>query len=129
MKDLGKRLKENFSKNRYVIVGLFVAWIAIVAFTLYSYRDTLGKQSSGNEFYDNYVELTSGTLICETVPVEEGADTVAVKMATYARKNSGNINITVTGTKSGKVYADKTINVKNVLDNTFVTVALDEELS
>ena len=129
MKDLKNRLKENFSKNRYVIIGLFVAWIAIVGFTLYSYRDTLGKQSSGNEFYDNYVELTSGTSICETVPVEEGADTVAVKMATYARKNSGNINITVTGAKSGKVYADKTINVKNVLDNTFVTVALDEELS
>ena len=126
--DLKKRIVENFNKNRYLIIGLFLAWFVVVGLTLYSNRDTLGKQSSGNEFFENYVELIDGVSISETLPVEEDADTIAIKMATYARNNSGAINITVTGKDSKTVYADETINVKSVEDNSFVRVKLNDNL-
>ena len=126
--DLKKRIAENFNKNRYLIIGLFLAWFVVVGLTLYSNRDTLGKQSSGNEFFENYVELIDGVSINETLPVEEDADTIAIKMATYARNNSGTINITVTGKDSKTVYADETINVKSVEDNSFVRIKLNDNL-
>ena len=123
-----ERIKTNFNKNRLLNSGLIIAWILVVVLTLQFNRDALGKLSSGNEFFDSYVELTKDTLIQEKAPVEEGADTVAVKMATYARRNAGTIHISVKGSDSGSVYAEKDINVRNVDDNAFVRIPLSEEL-
>lgn len=123
-----ERIKTNFNKNRLLNSGLIIVWILIVVLTLQFNRDALGKLSSGNEFYDSYVELTKDVVIQEKVPVEEGADTVAVKFATYARRNSGSFHVSVKGLDSGDVYADKDIKVGNVEDNAFVRIPLNEEL-
>ena len=123
-----ERIKTNFNKNRLLNSGLIIAWILVVVLTLQFNRDALGKLSSGNEFFDSYVELTKDTLIQEKAPVEEGADTVAVKMATYARRNAGTIHVSVKGSDTGSVYAEKDINVRNVDDNAFVRIPLSEEL-
>ena len=126
--ELKRRMNENFNRNRYLIIGLFLLWFAAVGITLYANRDTLGKQSSGNEFFENYVELIDGVSIVETLPVQEDADVVAVKMATYARNNAGTITLSVTGKDSNTVYANETIDVRSVQDNSFVRVRLKENL-
>ncbi len=125
---LKNTVKENFNKNRIAVTAMILIWIFTVVFTLYSYRNTLGKISSGNEFYDNVVEMCEGTKISEKLPVVEDSESLAIKFATYARKNKGTFNVKVSGEKSNTVYLDKDINVNYIQDNAFVTFRLSEKL-
>lgn len=126
--ELKSRIAENFRKNRIPVIILSVLWIAAVVFTLHMYHDNLGKISSGNEAYENVVELSNGISISETLPSVEDSEAVAVKFATYARKNNGSFDIEVIGADSGHVYAQKTVKVSSLQDNAFVTFGLDEKL-
>lgn len=123
-----ERVKENYKKNRIVVSVLLLLWVIAVFATLFAYKDSLGKISTGIEAYDNVVELVDGVKVEETVSVVEGSDAICIKMATYARKNSGTFNVKVIGTKSKTIYADKTINIANLQDNAFVVIALNEKL-
>ena len=125
---LKNRVKDNFYKNKIAIIAMFLLWIFTVVFTLYSYRNTLGKISSGNEAYDNVVELCEGTKLSEKLPVVEDSESLAIKFATYARKNKGTFNVKVIGDKSKNVYLDKDTNVKLIQDNAFVTFRLSDKL-
>ena len=118
----------NFKENRIPILILMLIWIITVVFTLFAYKDSLGKASSGSEFADNVVELSQGREVIETVPVFENSDVLAVKFATYARRNSGSFSVKVSGLDSDKVYADQKINVSSIQDNAFATIALSEKL-
>ena len=122
------RVKENFKKNRIPIIILLVIWILAVVFSLQSYQKTMGKKSSGNEFYDEVVELCDDLVVEEIVPVEPDSDVLAIKFATYARKNNGSFNVKVVGNKSKTVYLDQTVKANSVQDNAFVAFDLGEKL-
>jgi len=126
--DLTKRIKENFANNKLTIIALLLLWIAAVVFTLNLYKDSLGKISSGNEYYDNVVELCEGTTVKEVLPANEGSDALAIKFATYARKNRGSFIVKVTGSDTGKTYSEKVIKANSIQDNAFVTFGLSEKL-
>ena len=126
--ELKNRVIENFNKNKIPTIVLLLVWAAVVVFTLSSYKDTLGKISSGNESYDNVVELCEGTTVEETLPANEGSDAVAIKFATYARRNNGSFDVKVSGTQSGKVYTEKTVKVSSIQDNAFLTFSFSEKL-
>ena len=126
--ELKNRVIENFNKNKIPTIALLLAWIVVVFFTLFSYKDTLGKISSGNEAYDNVVELCEGTTIEERLPANEGSDAIAIKFATYARRNNGSFDVKVSGTQSGKVYTEKTVKVSTIQDNAFLTFSFSEKL-
>lgn len=125
---LKSRIKENYAKNKILVLLSFLVWFCVVVTTLFVYQDTLGKKSSGNEAFDNVVELNSNASISEVLPVQDKAESIAIKMATYARENSGNFTVTVKGYKSNNVYAEKTFNVSMLQDNAYVTVKLDTPL-
>ena len=125
---LKERVKDNFNKNKIVISVMILIWIVTVVFTLISYKDSLGKKSYGNEAFDKVVELCEGTSIKEIIPVKEESDAVVLKMATYARKNSGTFTVKIIGLRSNKVYADKKVNVKMLQDNAFMTISLNENI-
>ena len=127
-KDILERIKKNFQSNKIMLLVLSVVWIALVIAVLLINKDVFGKESYGNEMYENVVELTKNDSIKQSVEIIENSDVVAVKLATYARNNKGNITITVTGENSKEVYASKTVDVNFVQDNAFVTVALKEPL-
>ena len=129
LEELKRRISENFEKNRIPVIVMLLLWVFVVVFTLYSYRDNLGKISSGNEAYDIVTELCEGTKVVETLPVVEDSEAIAIKFATYARKNVGSFNVKVTGSDSKKVYADKNVNVKSIQDNAFITFRLSEKLN
>ncbi len=116
----------NEKKRGTLLIGL---WLIVVVLTLFSYRDSLGRISSGNEFSDSVVELVDGVQVVQVVPVEEDAEALAIKLATYARKNSGSMNIKVTGTVTKRTYADKDISIGSLQDNAFVVVPLDRKLT
>lgn len=128
MKDLIQRIKENFKQNKLLIIVLFLFWFLVVALTLFNYKESLGKISSGNEAFDNVVELIDGTNVVEDVSVKEDSKAIAIKMATYARRNSGSFNVLVIGNDSKQVYADKDFNIALLQDNAFVVVELNEKL-
>ena len=123
------RIKENYKKNKKLCLLMFLVWFLVVAVTLYVYKDSLGKKSTGNEAFDNVVEINENTKVVEQLPVEDGAKTIAIKMATYARDNIGNIHVLVQGNKTKTVYADKNINVAFLQDNAFVTIKTEEDLN
>ncbi len=128
IRDLTDRIKTNFLKNRISVTAMMLIWVFVVFFTLFSHRDSLGKVSSGNEFFDHAVELSEGLKISETVPVVQDSDVLAIKFATYARRNSGYFDIRVTGADSGLIYAEKRVKVSSLQDNAFTTFRLDQRL-
>ena len=129
LNSLKNRIIDNFNKNRIPVIIMLLLWIFAVVFTLSSYSNTLGKISSGNEFFDNVVELADDLKVTESLPVVEDAESVAIKFATFARRNNGSFNVKVTGETSKKVYADKTIKVSGIQDNAFITFKLAEKLN
>lgn len=126
--ELKDRVKENFEKNKISVIAMLAIWIFVVIFTLSSNKDTLGKISSGNEFSDNVVELCDGMTLEEILPANPDSEAIAVKLATYARRNNGSFDIEVSGLNSGKIYAQKTVKVSSLQDNAFLTVSLNEKL-
>ncbi len=128
VKELKNRVIENYRKNRIMVILALIAWIFVVAFTLYSYRDTLGRISTGNEASDQVIELSEGVTLKTVIPVEEDAEAAAIKFATYARRNNGSFDVRITGSDSKKVYVEKTIKVSSLQDNAYVSFGLGEKL-
>ena len=126
--DLGQRIKKNCHHKGLVITFLLLLWAVVVLGTILMYHNSLGKIASGNEISDNIVELIRGNKVTETLGAVEGSDTIAIKLATYARKNTGEFTVTVVGEDSHKVYAAREIDVRTIQDNAFVTIDLDEAL-
>ena len=128
LQDLKRRIKENFDSHRIAVIALLAIWIFAVVFTLYFYRDSLGKISSGNEEADFVTELFNGVTIEEVLPVNEGSEAIAIKFATFARRNMGSFDIAVTGEDSGKVYVKQNVKVSLLQDNALKTFRLSEKL-
>ena len=126
--NLKDRIVKNFKDNKIPVIALMLIWVFTVVFTLFSYKETLGKISSGNEFYDNVVELCEGRTVEEILPVNEDSEAIAIKFATYARRNNGSFDITVSGVDSKKIYAQKNVKASSLQDNAFYTFELSEKL-
>ena len=46
------KIKENFKKNKLLILIFSIVWIVTIVLTLFSYKTTLGKESIGSESYN-----------------------------------------------------------------------------
>ena len=66
-------------------------------------------------YADGTLIAANGLQIVSTTPRDgetgKQPQNMAVKFATYARNNSGNVRIVVTGYDSGLNYADETVNI------------------
>lgn len=125
-----QRIKENFKKNKVLLIVFVIVWTVLIIFTLNSYNNTLGKKSSGNESYDrSVIEVNKNTVIKAVVPVENNADGVSILFATYARNaNKGNVTVEITGEQTKKEYVKEVLNVKSIEDNAYHTFTLKEPL-
>ena len=128
MSKLLERIRKNTRHRKLLIVFLLLLWVDVVLGTLFMYRNTLGKIASGSEMSDCITELVKGNDISERVSVVDGSDTLAIKLATYARRNSGTFTVKVTGINTNKIYAEKEVNVSLIQDNAFMTVELSDKL-
>ena len=124
------KIKENFKKNKLLILIFSIVWIVTIVLTLFSYKTTLGKESIGSESYNrSVVEINENTSIKEIAPLHEGSESVSIMFATYARPtNKGNIFVKVTGEKTKEVYVNQTVNVKDVQDNAYHTFEFEKEI-
>lgn len=129
LKELGKRIKENFKKNKVVFFVFVTIWIITIILTIIANASTLSKLSYGNEYNQVVTEINKETKIVETVPVLNGSKDIAIKFATYARNNKGNIYIEVIGNKTKKEYASVKVNIRNINDNAYYTLSLKEQLN
>lgn len=118
-------LKNYFSNNKVKKVTLislaFLIWFGVVFLTINHYSNVLGKESDGSSVYTEVIEVNKDTKITQEISFVKESDSLAVKYATYARKNKGNLHLTVKGKDSGFVYVDKTENISILQDNAFVT--------
>ena len=58
------KIKENFKKNKLLILIFSIVWIVTIVLTLFSYKTTLGKESIGSESYNrSVVEINEKTAI------------------------------------------------------------------
>lgn len=120
-------IKKNFVKNKILLLVVLAVWTVLVFLTLNIYKDSLGKESIGNTYSDYVTELTENVEMVQESSTVDGTDAFCFKLATYARPgNSGNINVLIEGKDSGKIYANKAIPCKNVVDNAFSVVSFDE---
>lgn len=124
-----ERIKNNFNKNKMVIIVFLCIWLLAIIATPIIYKDSLGNEPVGNEYYDKVIRLDNNTIVEEIVPVENGATSISITFATYARKNSGKVNVKVVGEDSGIVYADKSFSAFFFQDNASKTIGLKQKLS
>lgn len=123
-----QRVKNNLKKNKVATIILIAIWIITVVSTLFYYDATLGKQSYGNGSATSVVELYDGITIKQTMPVIDGTESVAIKFATYARKNKGSLTVQVVGNNTRTTYITKEINTKSIEDNAFLTIKLNRDI-
>ena len=128
--ELKEKIKKNFKENKVLLIVFVVVWVIVTTLTLSSYSNTLGKQSIGNEGSQNVAELTKTTKISQTIDTEkiDGVESIAIKFATYARKDTGNVFVKVIGNTSKNVYVDETLDAGSLEDNDFVTISLSNIL-
>ena len=126
--DLKTRIKENFIKNKVLLIVFIVIWAIVVSGTLFINSSTLGKEPIGNQELRNTLDLDNKTKIVQILPLQDGSENISIKYGTYIRNNKGNVYITVKGTKSNKIYADTKTNVKTIQDNAYITYSLNEKL-
>lgn len=129
MDKLLERIKKNFNKNKWLLLAFIVLWIVSIIFTNNYFKSSLGKESYGGELKDTPIELNKDTEIEAIIPTTDKTDSVSILFATYARKNSGEINVVVEGVDTNIIYVDETINASMVEDNKHATFALDQQLS
>ena len=134
MKNLLSRMKEtviyNFKKNKYSVFGFLMIWAILVVYTLNKYDTTLGKSVLGNESYRrDVIRLDKNTVVKQMLPLQEDTDSISILFATYARKNKGNVYISIDGANSGKNYYKGTFNVDEILDNIYLTIRTSEKIN
>lgn len=124
-----KDLKEKIIRNKWYVIGFLAVWAITVFLTISAYSNTLGMESIGNDSNDQVMELSENMTLKQTMFAVDGAESLSVEFATYARKNEGNVFIKVIGKDSGKIYADETVKAADIQDNSFYTVSLTEKVS
>ena len=134
MKDYLNRLKytveENIKKNKFILLGFLIVWVALIVFTLNKYETTLGKSVLGNESYHrDVINLDKNTVIKQVLPLEEDSDSISILFATYARKNKGSVYIKIDGINSKKNYFEGKFIVDEILDNIYLTVKTTEKIN
>ncbi|MDO4197472.1 MAG: DUF2142 domain-containing protein [Erysipelotrichaceae bacterium] len=130
-KSLWERVKENFKKNKFILLGFLVIWAITVFYTVNYYKDTHGKESVGNELNQNVVEVTENTEIRSIIPTDQldSSESICVKFATFADPNiEGQVNVRVIGMDTKTVYANKWVDVNEVQDNAFYNIKFTENL-
>ena len=130
IESLKERIKKNFKDNKVLLFVFITVWVVTIVVTLSFYKTTLGKQSIGNEGSQKVVELNNKTTVQEEIKVEEIdlTKSIAIKFATYARINKGNVFINVTGKETKNEYVNETVDVSDIQDNDFYVIEFNNQL-
>lgn len=125
---LKTRVKENFIKNKVLLLVFMLLWTIIVVGTLILNNSTLGKEPLGNQELSKTIEINNKTKIIQKLPVENGSKNISLKYATYIRNNKGYVYVTIKGLDSNIEYLNTKTNTKIMQDNAYVTYTLSEAL-
>lgn len=126
MNNIKEKIKTNFTKNKIYILAFLVIWIITVSITLFAYKDTLGKESSGNSVYD-YVAYFYNNEIVQTVDTVDESKTISLFLS-ISKKDNSNIYVKVVGKDSGFVYGEKRIKDRRIQNDSYNAVVLDSSL-
>lgn len=123
--------KEKVKNNKVAFIIFSIIWILTIVITLSVYKTSLGMKSSGN---DNFVgreidvyPISKNDSINQVVRIDKDTESVAIRFATYSRKNKGTINVKVVGNTTNDIYVDETVDVTKVQDNAFMTFGINKE--
>lgn len=97
-----------------VVIGLVFVGASLHGWQTYS---RIGIKSD----YDIPIgEITAGTKIQQSLPVDNSIIRVSILFATWARVNSGMVDVQITGCDSGTIYVHEQLEAANMDDNTYV---------
>ena len=102
MNNIKEKIKTNFTKNKIYILAFLVIWVITVSITLFAYKDTLGKESSGNSVYDHVAYFYNNEIV-QTVDTVDESKTISLFLS-ISKKDNSNIYVKVVGKDSGFVY-------------------------
>lgn len=112
----------------YAIIILYIIYL-IASFTFYRYKQTdifNGGTVTSIAAEVPVGEISEGTEIIQTIPIQTNISELKLMFATYARENAGEIKIEITGQPSGTVYAQSVFDASEMIDNSFVTVPFQQ---
>ena len=127
MENIKNRIKENFNKNKILLVAVLLLWVITIVLTLFSYKDSLGYESYGNNEYEYIEKLDNKTELIQYVDSRADIVSVSIRLEVY-RKTNNNVTIEVSGNNSGTIYGSRAIKIKNVLGAAYNTVGLDKPI-
>nr|WP_297172689.1 DUF2142 domain-containing protein [uncultured Agathobaculum sp.] len=125
--------KFNFCKKRvilclFIIVSVYILYL-LTSFGLYHIQSVFSseKLSSEDIHADEPIgEIVSGTQVIQSIPIKTNIAKIQLLCATYARENAGTLQIQVIGVQSGIKYADLSIDIPEIKDNSYVSIPLEE---
>ena len=131
MEIYGKKL--NFSKKKvmlclFIIVAAYILYL-LVSYVFYQTQSVLSSEqlSSQDIHADEPIgEIVSGTQVIQTIPIKTNIAEIQFLCATYARENAGTLKIEAIGVQSGIKYADLSVDVASMKDNSYVSIPLEE---
>lgn len=126
MNNIKEKIKTNFTKNKIYILAFLVIWIITVSITLFAYKDTLGKESSGNSVYDHVAYFYNNEIV-QTVDTVDESKTISLFLS-ISKKDNSNIYVKVVGKDSGFVYGEKRIKDRRIQNDSYNAVVLDSSL-
>ena len=126
MNNIKEKIKTNFTKNKIYILAFLVIWAITVSITLFAYKDTLGKESSGNSVYD-YVAYFYNNEIVQTIDTVDESKTISLFLS-ISKKDNSNIYVKVVGKDSGFVYGEKRIKDRRIQNDSYNAIVLDSPL-
>ena len=121
------KIKNNFNKNKYLIIGLIALWAIVIFVTLFVYRDTLGKESKGTMQYDYVEPVNSDRSLTQLAKTINQTKTVSVRLE-MLQKTDETVEIEIIGDNSSKIYGKKEIRISDIKAGYFNTFNLDEPL-
>ena len=122
------RNRSHILRSLCIIVGLFTVYLILAPYAripLYRHYENLKIQASGIRPDVHVGEITSETQVIQSIPVHTKTSGIAILFATYARVNSGDVTVRITGEQSGDVYADIVLNAADMQDNSFVSIPFE----
>jgi len=124
-----KKTERTFFKKKWLYVLLSIAAL-ITALTLSLQRFQTVEKENTNTACDVPVgEIYSGVRVQQSISVQKPISTISIFFATYARENSGTVEIFFIGEDSNTIYCQEQLPAEAFLDNTFVNFKMSRVIT
>ncbi len=131
MSKFGYLVKKN---RKHILAISTVLLVYAVVFVLILNKDILPQSTAQEIYFENGVgeipvgEIVENTTVVQTFKGDSTIKGISLNLATYARTNTGILNVRVTNIDTGKEILNAQTDIRELIDNSFRTYYFNTEI-